>query len=69
MRTLPFLLGGCALKGTMVGVGALWFAINAANLSVGVNRAGYAVREELPIFLLILLVPVAVTAPLRWRFP
>ena len=87
MRTLLFLLGGCALSaaclglarllgggsasslnGATIGFVALWFAIAAANLWAGVHGAGYSFREELPIFLLIFLVPVALTALARWKF-
>lgn len=46
----------------------LWFALAALNLWVGVTRAGYAFTEELPIFLLIFLVPAAVAAVVRWKF-
>jgi hypothetical protein len=46
---------------------ALWLALAAANMWVGVAKAGYSVREELPIFALIFLVPAAVGALLRWR--
>jgi len=38
----------------------LWFLAAAANLWVGVTKAGYAFVEELPIFLLIFLLPAAV---------
>ena len=38
----------------------LWFVVAAANLWVGVSRAGYSFQEELPIFLLIFSLPVAV---------
>jgi hypothetical protein len=46
----------------------LWLAISAANLWVGVTKAGYTVTEEFPIFLLIFLVPTAVAAILKWKF-
>jgi hypothetical protein len=51
---------------TIAFVGA-WFSVAAINMYFGVARAGYAFREELPIFLVIWLVPaiVAVVA-LRW---
>jgi hypothetical protein len=47
---------------------ALWFLAAAGNLWMGVSRAGYAFREELPIFLLIFSVPVivAVVAKFKW---
>ena len=38
----------------------LWFVAAAANLAIGVTRAGYGFMEELPIFLLIFSVPAAV---------
>jgi hypothetical protein len=45
----------------------VWFLVAAVNMYFGVTRAGYAFREELPIFLMIFLVPgiVAVVAQ-RW---
>ena len=45
---------------------ALWFAIAAANMWVGVARAGYSVAEELPIFALIFALPAAVAILLKW---
>ena len=47
---------------------AIWFVVAAANMWLGVSSAGYSFREELPIFLLIFLVPVAVAAVVNWRF-
>ncbi len=47
---------------------ALWFLISAGNMWMGVVRAGYSVREELPIFLLIFLLPAALALFLYWRF-
>ncbi len=47
---------------------AVWFVATAANLYVGVTRAGYSFREELPIFLLLFGVPAAVALLLRSRF-
>jgi hypothetical protein len=47
---------------------ALWFCVAAANLWVGVAHAGYSLLEELPIFLLIFLVPAAVALVVRRRF-
>jgi hypothetical protein len=37
-----------------------WFFVAAVNMYFGVARAGYAFREELPIFLVIFLVPTIV---------
>jgi hypothetical protein len=41
--------------------------ISAANLWVGVAKAGYTLNEELPIFLLIFAVPALVAIFLKWR--
>ena len=44
-----------------------WFLVAAINMYFGVARAGYAFREELPIFLVIFLVPAIVAVlGLRW---
>ena len=47
---------------------AAWFVVAAANMWLGVARAGYSVTEELPIFLLIFGVPVALAALVKWKF-
>jgi hypothetical protein len=46
----------------------LWFVAAAVNMWIGVYRAGYSFREELPIFLLIYLLPVAVAVLVKWKF-
>jgi hypothetical protein len=46
---------------------ALWFVIAAANMWVGIAKAGYSFFEELPIFLLIFLLPVAVAVFVKWK--
>ena len=48
---------------------AVWLALSAFNLWVGVARAGYSFSDEAPIFLLIFGVPVVVAVLLRWKFP
>jgi hypothetical protein len=45
-----------------------WLAAAAANLWIGVSRAGYTVDEELPIFLIVFGVPAAIAALTWWRF-
>jgi hypothetical protein len=75
------LLAACALLGRLfssnypgaayaatVSFITLWLAISAANLWVGVNKAGYTVTEEFPIFLLIFIVPTAIALLLKWKF-
>jgi hypothetical protein len=46
---------------------AFWFIIAGTNMWVGVARAGYSLAEELPIFLLIFGLPVAVAIILKWQ--
>jgi hypothetical protein len=75
------LLAACALLGRLfssnypnathaatVSFVAIWLAISAANLWVGVNKAGYTVAEEFPIFLLIFAVPTVIALILKWKF-
>ena len=38
----------------------IWFFVAAANMWIGVATAGYTVFEELPIFLLIFIIPSAI---------
>jgi hypothetical protein len=44
-----------------------WLLVSVANLWVGVSRAGYTVREELPILLLVFAVPALVAGVIFWR--
>jgi hypothetical protein len=46
----------------------LWFGAAALNMWMGVAKAGYSFREELPIFLLIFLVPSLVAVVVKWKF-
>jgi hypothetical protein len=46
---------------------ALWLAAALVNLWIGVSRAGYTVREELPIFLLIFALPAALAVYVWWK--
>jgi hypothetical protein len=46
----------------------VWLAIAAVNLWIGVTRAGYSVAEELPIFLLIFVIPAALAVLVAWKF-
>jgi hypothetical protein len=45
----------------------IWFCLSALNLWIGVKQAGYSIREELPIFLLIFTIPASIAALLWWR--
>jgi hypothetical protein len=46
----------------------IWFVWSGANTYIGVTRAGYTVKEEFPIFLLVYGVPAATAGYLIWRF-
>ena len=46
---------------------ALWLVVAAANMWIGVSRAGYSVAEELPIFLLIFALPAAGAGLAWWK--
>jgi hypothetical protein len=46
----------------------IWFIAAAANMWIGVSHAGYSFWEELPIFLLIFLLPAAVAMFVKWKF-
>jgi hypothetical protein len=46
----------------------VWFLVAGLNMWLGVARAGYSVAEELPIFLLIFGVPVALAGLIKWQF-
>ena len=35
---------------------------------IGISQAGYSFKKELPIFLLIYLLPVAVAVLVKWKF-
>lgn len=45
----------------------VWLAVSIANMVIGVYHAGYTVREEMPILLVVLIVPAALAALAIWR--
>lgn len=47
---------------------SLWLVVTAANMWIGIARAGYSAAEECPILLLLFAVPAAVAVLVRWRF-
>jgi hypothetical protein len=59
----PLLLARAAL----VFVG-LWFVGAGINMWIGVSRAGYSVKEEIPFFFVVFLIPAAVALLVWWRF-
>ncbi len=46
----------------------VWLIASLVNMWLGVSRAGYSVAEELPIFLVIFIIPAAVAAAVWWRY-
>ena len=83
MHTIKVLAVGFVLLGVFVLLGRalgneskaalyflpVWLAAAAINLWFGVAKAGYSVRDEAPIFLLIFAVPSAVALLLWWKLP
>jgi hypothetical protein len=47
---------------------AIWFVAAAVNMWIGVSQAGYGFMEEMPIFLVIFLLPSAVAVLVKWKF-
>ena len=46
----------------------LWLIAAAVNMWIGVSRAGYSIREEAPIFLVVFALPAALALLLLWKF-
>jgi hypothetical protein len=75
------LLGVCLLLGRWIGGAAatlvattikyflvLWLAVTLVNIWVGVSKAGYSIKDEAPVALLVFAVPaiVAIAPNYRW---
>lgn len=82
-HTVAVLLGGLVLLAAVFGLAfwrgiplgralpvfaALWAVAALINLWVGVAHAGYGLREELPIFVLVFAVPVVLAWAIARRF-
>ena len=46
----------------------VWFCAAALNMWMGVAKAGYTFREELPIFVVIFLLPALVAVVAKWKW-
>jgi hypothetical protein len=46
----------------------IWLVLAAVNMWLGISTAGFTFMQELPIFLLIFLLPSAVAVLVRWKF-
>ena len=60
--------GGSAVSDATLAFVTFWLLATATNLWVGVAKAGYSVREELPIAALIFAVPMVVALIAKWKF-
>ncbi|WP_286068481.1 hypothetical protein [Stenotrophomonas sp. 57] len=60
-------VGNSLMPAVLLAFIATWLLVAVANMWVGVSRAGYAVREELPILLLVFAVPALLAGLLYWR--
>jgi hypothetical protein len=45
----------------------IWLAMSLTNMWVGVTKAGYSVRDELPILFVVFALPAAAAAAAIWR--
>ena len=45
----------------------VWLAIALVNMWVGVTKAGYTITQELPILLVVIIVPVGLAALVAWQ--
>lgn len=45
----------------------VWLLLTATNMWVGVTHAGYTVRQEFPILLIVFAVPAVVAAIAAWQ--
>jgi hypothetical protein len=66
-KLVPGSTGSSLTTATIVFV-VIWFFAAAVNLWVGVSKAGYGFTEELPIFLLIFLLPAVIAVVVRWKW-
>lgn len=47
---------------------AVWLLVAAVNMWIGVAQAGYSIKEELPIFFLIFMLPTVAAIFVKWKF-
>jgi hypothetical protein len=46
----------------------VWFVVTVVNMYIGVIRADYTVMDELPILVLVFVVPAVIAAIVIWQF-
>jgi hypothetical protein len=47
---------------------ALWFVGAGINMWLGVSMAGYSVKEEVPFFFIVFLIPAAAALLIWWKY-
>ena len=75
------LLALCLIAGRLIGADqhvmlarsalvfvALWFVGAGINMWIGVSREGYSVKEEIPFFFIVFLIPAAVALLAWWKY-
>jgi hypothetical protein len=78
------LLAGCLLIGRLIGSAnlnpsmavsrsalvfiPLWAIAAGINMWMGVTKAGYSVKEEIPFFFIVFLIPAGVAAFIWWSY-
>ena len=69
-----FLLAGRFVGTTRVAMAAaaryfipVWLALAAVNMWFGVSRAGYSIRDEAPVLLVVFAIPAAAAILIAWR--
>jgi len=72
---LVFILFGCLWGGDSLGMALaakafvpFWLLMAGINMWVGVTYAGYSVRQELPILLLVFAMPTLAAGIALWQF-
>lgn len=46
----------------------IWFLGAGINFWIGVSKAGYAIKDEMPIFLIVFTIPAIAALAVWWRF-
>lgn len=63
-------IGGAAANGTAAAIKfflLLWLIATLINMWVGISKAGYSIKDEAPIALLVFAVPALVSLLVWWK--
>ena len=66
-RLLTGIAGSSMTTATLAFI-AVWFVATVVNMWIGITQAGYSFRDELPIILVIFLLPVLTAVLVKWKF-